>query len=220
MTTLGPFTSSAIWSTAEKPLNPISSLASWLGRALIFVFACMVTIVSLGAAWRWPFIMVGRWYWYDFLVCQVRRELRIARKTATSEWDAVQLAQAALARRGLMDHPSCDAYARHEQPPLQLSAGTKREMINYVVNGGTKSVEQQDAEFRTSAAFYAADPATRPAIGGKTSLKPNMTDDELMQFVNDYRDWAIKNGHYPPDSVEHFRTIQAQRDSMLKPEGK
>jgi hypothetical protein len=74
----------------------------WLGRALMLVFACALAIITLGATWRWPLVMVGRWYWFEYLVRQVRRELRIARKTATSEWEAVELAEAALVQRGLM----------------------------------------------------------------------------------------------------------------------
>jgi hypothetical protein len=100
--TLGPLTSRAIWSAAEKPDGPIGWLLVWLGRALIFVFACALAIVTLGATWRWPFVMVGRWYWFDYQARQVRRELRIARKTTASEWEAVKLAEAALVRRGLM----------------------------------------------------------------------------------------------------------------------
>jgi hypothetical protein len=46
--------------------------------------------------------LVGRWYWFDYQVRQVRRELRIARKTAASELEAVKLAEAALVQRGLM----------------------------------------------------------------------------------------------------------------------
>ena len=100
--TLGPLTSRAIWSAAENPDGPIKWLLVWLGRGVIFLFACALAIVTLGATWRWPFVMVGRWYWFDYQARQVRRELRIARKTTASEWEAVKLAEAALVRRGLM----------------------------------------------------------------------------------------------------------------------
>ena len=211
--TLGPFTSRAIWSAAENPDGPIKWLLVWLGRTLILVFACALAIVTLGATWRWPFVMAGRWYWFDYQVRQVRRELRLARKTAASEWEAVKLTEAALVRRGLMA-------ATREQAEPELNALAKPELINYIVNGGTKPVEQQNAEFLTSAAFWAADPATRPLIGGKTLLEATMTDEDLTKFVNDYRVWAIKNGHCPPDSVEHFRTIRKQRNYLLKSLGK
>ena len=103
--TLGPFTTHAIWSIAQKPNGPIVWLLSWLGRALMFVLACALAIVTLGITWRWPFVMVGRWYWFDYQVRQVRRELRSARRTASSESEAIELAEAALVRRGLMDPP-------------------------------------------------------------------------------------------------------------------
>lgn len=99
---LDPVTSRAIWSAAENPDHPIKWLLVCLGRALIFAFACALAILSLGATWRWPFVKVGRWYWFDYQVRQARRELRFARKAAASESEPVKLAEAALVRRGLM----------------------------------------------------------------------------------------------------------------------
>jgi hypothetical protein len=77
-------------------------LLVWAGRALIFVFTCALVLVTLGATWRWPFIMLVLWYWFEYQVRQVRRELRIARKTAASDCEAVQLAERALVGRGFM----------------------------------------------------------------------------------------------------------------------
>jgi hypothetical protein len=78
-------------------------LLTWGGRAIIFVVLCALAVVTLGAAWRLPFVMIGRWYWRDYLVWQWRREFRRALRTCSTERDALVAAEERMQERGLVE---------------------------------------------------------------------------------------------------------------------
>jgi len=77
---------------AKWEANPLGQVIENLfvvlpGRLLIFI-GCLV-IVPLGlvlGAVTWckaPFVMLGRWYWFAYLVHQARKELRSAGSSET-----------------------------------------------------------------------------------------------------------------------------------------
>jgi hypothetical protein len=137
--TIHPRISEAIFRVAARPWNPLEWFFRWGGRIVIFVgvllLSIILSIITFGGSptiWRWPFVMLGRWYWYDHLVRVIRQELAAAIAIGGTASEIAERLDSALVRRGVQRAASPEAAAFVKNETVDVA---KLVAADYIVNG-------------------------------------------------------------------------------------